>query len=195
MCFIYPYALMKKLFLIWILSIICLNLFGCGSKTGEDSVVLPPTNDELLELAAQALPCQEWQAFANFALLWTWTSRQWNLMFYWVDEVMWFELEEDWTLRNTCYRIAPIAMEVHQSDKWFSLVKVQDAEMLDTDFLIEDYDPERDWTELDDAVKAIFSDKAFSVRQERNYWEYFTDYNDVNRKSYDERALEYFNAR
>ena len=193
--FYLSYTLMKKLFLFWILSIICLNLFGCSSKTDDDSVVLPPTNDELLDLAAQALPCQEWQVFANFALLWTWVSRQWNLMFYWVDEVMWFELEDDWTLRNTCYRIAPVAMEVHQSDKWFSLVNVQDAEMLDADFLIEDYDPERDWTELDDAVKAIFSNKAFAVWQERNYWEYFTDYNDVNRKSYDERALEYFNAR
>ena len=195
MCFIYSHALMKKLFLIWILSIICLNLFGCGSKTDEDSIVLPPTNDELLDLAAQALPCDEWTTFANFALLWTWVSRQWNLMYYWVDEVMWFEHESDWTLRNTCYRIAPIAMEIHQSDKWFTLVNVQDAEMLDADFLIEDYDPERDWTELDDAVKAIFSNKAFAVWQERDYWEHFTDYNDVNRKSFDEKAMEYFNER
>ena len=86
-------------------------------------------------------------------------------------------------------------MEIHQSDKWFTLVNVQDAEMLDADFLIEDYDPERDWTELDDAVKAIFSNKAFAVWQERDYWEHFTDYNDVNRKSFDEKAMEYFNER
>jgi hypothetical protein len=50
---------MKKLFLIWLLSIFCLNLFGCGSKIDEDSVVPPLTDDILLDLAAQALPCNE----------------------------------------------------------------------------------------------------------------------------------------
>ena len=184
---------MKKLLLIWLSAILSFGLFGCNPKTDEDSVVLPPTDDELLELAAQALPCEEWQSFANFALLWTWVSKQWNLMYYWVDEVMWFVPAEDWkTLRNTCYRIAPIAMEVHQSDKWFSLVNVQSAENYDTDFLIEDYNPEFDWWKLDEAVKAIFSPEAFAVWQERDYWEHFTDYGDVDRKSFDERAMEYF---
>ena len=49
---------------------------------------------------------------------------------------------EDWEgLRNTCYRIAPMSMEISQSDKWFELVNVQSAENYDTDFLIEDYKP------------------------------------------------------
>ena len=193
LCFIFSHILMKKIFLIWFLSIFCLNLFGCGSKVDEDSVVLPPTNDELLDLAAQALPCDEWQTFANFAILWTWISRNWNLMYYWVDEVMWFLPAEDGkTLRNTCYRIAPVAMEVHQSDKWFSLVNVESVENYEWDFLIEDYNPEFDWWKLDEAVKKIFSPKAFAVWQERDYWEYFLDYNDVNRKTFEERAMEYF---
>ena len=87
---------MKKLFLFWLLSIFCLNLFGCGLKIDEDSVVPQLTNDKLLELAAEALPCDEWQTFANFAILWTWVSRSWNLMYYWVDEVMWFLPSEEW---------------------------------------------------------------------------------------------------
>jgi hypothetical protein len=146
----------------------------------------------LLDLASEALPCEEWKSFASFAILGTWVSRSWNLMYYWVNEVMWFELSGDWTLKNTCYRIAPVAMEISQSDKWFKLENAQSAEMVDADFLLEDYDPERDWTQLDDAVKKIFSPKAFSVWQERDYWEYFTDYNDIYRKTFDERAMEYY---
>ena len=150
------------------------------------------TNDELLELAAEALPCEEWKAFANFAILWTWVSQNWNLMYYWVDEVMWFVPEEDWTLRNVCYRIAPVAMEISASSEWFQLVSTENAD-LENDFLIEDYKPEFDEWKLDETVRAIFSDEAFTVRQQRNYWEYFPDYNDVDRKSFDERAMEYFN--
>ena len=41
-------------------------------------------------------------------------------------------------------------------------------------------------------MKKIFSPKAFAVWQERDYWEYFLDYNDVNRKTFEERAMEYF---
>ena len=182
---------MKKLFLIWLLSIFCLNLFGCGSKIDEDSVVTPLTDDILLDLAAQALPCDEWTSFANFALLWTWVSRQGNLMYYWVDEVVWYKLDEDWNgLKDTCYRISPVAMEIHQSDKWFELVNVDDVEDYEGDFLIEDYNPEFDGWKLDEAVKAIFSPKAFSVWQQRDYWEHFTDYGDVDRKSFENRAYE-----
>ena len=184
---------MKKLFLIWLLSIFCINLLGCNPKIDEDSVAPQLTNDRLLELAAEALSCDEWQTFANFAVLWTWVSREWNLMYYWVDEVMGFIPEEDWEdLRNTCYRIAPVAMEIHQSNELFELVNVQSAENYDVDFLIEDYKPEFDWWQLDEAVKAIFSDEAFAVWQERDYWEHFPDYNDIDRKTFDERAMEYF---
>ena len=190
--FIWSYSKMKKLSFVLLLFISCIYLIGCGYKNNEDSIVPPLTNDILLDLAAEALPCDEWKAFANFAILWSWVSRQWNLMYYWVDEVMWFIPESGWTLKNTCYRIAPIAMEISQSDKWFKLVNSQDAEMLYADFLIEDYDPQRDWTELDDAVKKIFSQKAFTVWQERNYWEYFPDYEDTDRKTFEERAMEYF---
>lgn len=184
---------MKKLFLIWLLSIFCLNLFGCESKIDEDSVVPPLTNDVLLDLASQALPCDEWQSFANFAILWTWVSREWNLMYYWVDEVVWYIPAEDWkSLKSTCYKIAPLAMEIHQSDKWFSLVSVQAVENYEWDFLIEDYNPEFDWWKLDEDVKSIFSPKAFAVWQQRDYREHFTDYGDANRKTYEERAFEYF---
>ena len=183
---------MKKLLLAWLLSICCLSLLGCNPKVDEDSVQ-PLTTDILLDLAAQALPCDEWQAFANFAILWTWVSREWNLMYYWVDEVMGFLPSDDGTyVRNTCYKIAPLAMEIHQSDKWFSLVSVQAVEDYEGDFLIEDYDPEFDWWKLDEYVESIFSPAAFAVWQERDYWEHFPDYNDVNRKSFDERAMEYF---
>ena len=185
---------MKKLLLIWLLSLFCLNLSGCGTKIDEDSIVPPLTNDVLLDLAAQALPCDEWQAFANFAILWTWVSRQWNLMYYWVDEVMGFIPTEDWkSLQNTCYKIAPLAMEIHQFDKWFSLVSVQAVENYEGNFLIEDYNPEFDWWKLDEDVKSIFSPAAFAVWQERDYWEHFPDYNDVDRKSFEDRAMEYFN--
>ena len=185
---------MKKLFLIWILSVFCLNLLGCSSKSDKDSIIPPLTDDILLDLAAQALPCDEWKAFANFAILWTWVSRSWNLMYYWVDEVMWFIPTENWDgLKNTCYKIAPLAMEIHQSDKWFSLVSVQAVEDYDGDFLIEDYNPEFDWWKLDEYVKSIFSPAAFAVWQERDYWEHFPDYNDVNRKSFEDKAMEYFN--
>ena len=184
---------MKKLLLIWLLSIFCLNLWGCGSKIDEDSVVPSLDNDTLLDLAAQALPCDEWQSFANFAILWTWISKKWNLMYYWVDEVVWFEPDGDWNgLKSTCYRIAPLAMEIHQSDKWFSLVNVEAVEDYEWNFLIEDYTPVFDDWKLDEAVRAIFSDKAFAVWQQRDYWEHFPDYNDVNRKTYEERAFEYF---
>ena len=184
---------MKKLFLFWLLSIFCLNLLGCGSKIDEDSVAPQLTNDRLLELAAEALPCDEWQAFANFAILWTWVSREWNLMYYWVDEVLWYIPTEDWkNLKSTCYKIAPLAMEIHWSDKWFNLVSVQAVENYEWDFLIEDYNPEFDWWKLDEDVKSIFSPKAFSVWQQRDYWEHFTDYGDTNRKTYEERAFEYF---
>ena len=187
---------MKKLFLVWLLSLFGLSLFGCGSKNSEDSVVLPPTNDELLDLVAQALPCDEWTGFANFALLWTWVSRQWELMYYWVAEIMWFVPNEELDgIRNTCYIISPIAMEIHQSDKWFSLLNVDVVDTYLNNFLLEDYDPEFDWWKLDEDVKAIFSPEAFAVRQERNYWEHFLDYNDADRKSYDERAMEYFNIK
>ena len=71
------------------------------------------------------------------------------------------------------------------------MVNTENAEM-ETDFLIEDYKPEFDWWKLDEAVKAIFSDEAFAVWQERDYWEHFPDYYDVDRKSFDERAMEYF---
>ena len=183
---------MKKLFLIWILFISCLSILGCNSKTDENFVDDRLTDDILLYFAAQALPCEEWQTFANFAILWTGINRQWNLMYYGVDEVMWFMPAEDWkSLKNTCYRIAPVTMEISQSDKWFKLVNVKNAEM-DTDFLIEDYNPEFDGWKLDEAVEAIFSPEAFEVWQERNYWEYFSDYNDINRKTFDERAMEYF---
>jgi len=183
---------MKKLFLIWLLSISCLNLWGCESKIDEDSVP-QLTNDRLLELAAQALPCNEWKSFANFALLWTWVSREWNLMYYWVDEVVWYKLSEDWSsLKDTCYKIAPITMEIHQSDKWFELVNVQAVDNYEGDFLIEDYNPEFDGWILDEAVEKIFSPKAFAVWQQRDYWEHFTDYGDANRKTYEERAYEYF---
>ena len=184
---------MKKLFLVWLLSIFCLNLFGCESKTNKDSVAPQLTNDRLLELAAEALPCDEWQAFANFAILWTWVSREWNLMYYWVDEVMGFTPAADWkSLKSTCYRIAPLAMEIHWSDKWFNLVSVQAVENYEWDFLIEDYKPEFDGWKLDEDVESIFSPEAFSVWQERDYWEHFPDYNNVDRKSFDERAMEYF---
>ena len=184
---------MKKLFLIWLLSVFCLNLFGCGSKINEVSVIPPLTNDVLLDLAAQALPCDEWTSFANFALLWTWVSREWNLMYYWVDEVVWYKLAEDGSsLKDTCYRIAPIAMEIHQSDKWFELVNVEAVENYEGDFLIEDYNPEFDGWKLDEAVEKIFSPKAFAVWQQRDYWEHFTDYGDVDRKSYEDRAFEHF---
>ena len=184
---------MKKLFLIWLLSVFCLNLFGCGSKIDENLVVPPLTDDILLDLAAQALPCDEWTSFANFALLWTWVSREWNLMYYWVDEVVWYKLAEDWSsLKDTCYRIAPVAMEIHQSDKWFELVNVEDVENYEGDFLIEDYNPEFDGWKLDEAVEKIFSPKAFAVWQQRDYWEHFTDYGDVDRKSYEDRAFEHF---
>ena len=146
---------MKKIFLIWLLSISCLSLFGCNPKTDENFVDDRLTNDVLLNFAAQALPCDEWTTFANFAILWTGVSRQWNLMYYGVDEVAWYMLSEDWkSLKSTCYRIAPVAMKIHQSDKWFNLVNAENAEM-DTDFLIEDYNPEFDWWKLDEAVKAI----------------------------------------
>ena len=151
------------------------------------------TNDKLLELAAEALPCEEWKSFANFAILWKWVSQNWNLMYYWVDEVMWFVPEEDWSLRSVCYRIAPVAMEISSSSEWFELVNAENAEM-ENDFLIEDYKPEFDGWRLDEAVRAIFSDEAFAVWQERDYWEYFPDYNDVDRKSFDERAMEYFSG-
>ena len=185
---------MKKLLLVWLLSVLCFSLLGCNRKVDGDSTISPLTNDILLDLAAQALPCEEWQAFANFAILWTWVSRSWNLMYYWVDEVMWFLPSEEWNwVRNTCYRIAPIAMEIHQSDKWFNLVDVRTVENYDGDFLIEDYDPEFDWWKLDEAVEAIFSPEAFAVWQKRDYWEHFPDYNDIDRKSFDERAIDYFN--
>ncbi len=185
---------MKKLLLLWVLYVFCFSLSWCGSKTDEDSVVPPLTNDILMDLAAQALPCDEWQTFANFAILWTWVSREWNLMYYWVDEVMGFLPSDDGTyVRNTCYKIAPIAMEIHHSDKWFNLVSVQAVEDYEGDFLIEDYDPEFDWWKLDEYVKSIFSPSAFAVWQERDYWEHFPDYGDVDRKSFDERAMEYFN--
>ena len=183
---------MKKLFLIWLLSICCLNLIGCESKNNEDSVP-QLTNDRLLELAAEALPCDEWQTFANFAILWSWVSRQWNLMYYWVDEVMGFIPTEDWKdIKSTCYKIAPLAMEIHWSDKWFNLVSVQAVEDYEWNFLIEDYNPEFDGWKLDEYVESIFSPKAFAVWQERDYWEHFTDYGDANRKTYEERAYEYF---
>jgi hypothetical protein len=183
---------MKKLLLTWLLSLCCLGLLGCKTKIDENSVQ-PLTTDILLDLAAQALPCDEWQSFANFAILWTWVNREWNLMYYWVDEVMGFLPSDDGTyVRNTCYKIAPLAMEIHQSDKWFSLVSVQAVENYEGDFLIEDYNPEFDWWRLDEYVESIFSPAAFAVWQERDYWEHFPDYNDINRKNFDERAMEYF---
>ena len=57
---------------------------------------------------------------------------------------------------------------------------------------IEDYNLEFDEWKLDAGVTAIFSPKAFSVWQQRDYWEHFTDYGDVDRKSYEDRAYEYF---
>lgn len=183
---------MKKLFLIWLLSIFCISLIGCEQKNTENFID-DRIDNLLLDFAAQALPCDEWVSFANFALLWTWVSRQGNLMFYWVDEVVWYKLAEDWnSLKDTCYRIAPIAMEIHQSDKWFELVNVEAVEDYEGNFLIEDYKPEFDGWKLDEAVKAIFSPEAFAVWQQRDYWEHFPDYNDINRKSFDERAMEYF---
>lgn len=183
---------MKKVLLFWLLTIFCLNLLGCNPKIDEELIVPQITNDILLQLAAEALPCEEWKSFANFAILWTWVSKQWNLMYYWVDEVMGFVPAEDETIRSVCYRIAPVAMEIHQSDKWFSLVNVQSAENYEGNFLIEDYDPEFDEWKLDEAVEVIFSPEAFAVWQERDYWEHFPDYNDIDRKSFDDRAMEYF---
>ena len=191
--FIYYFYRMKKLILSCSLFIFCFCLLGCDTRSYEDSTVSPLTNDILLDLAAQALPCDDGVSFANFAILGTWVSRSWNLMYYWVDEVIWYELISGWTLKSTCYKIAPLAMEIHQSDKWFSLVSVQAVENYEGDFLIEDYNPEFDWWKLDDYVKSIFSSEAFEVWQERDYWEHFPDYNDVNKKSFEDRAMEYFN--
>lgn len=167
---------------------------GINPENAPDLFAPQLTNDELLELAAQALPCEEWKTFANFAILGVWINQNWNYMYYWVDEVTWFVPAEDWTLRSVCYRIAPVAMEISSSSEWFSLVNAENAEM-ENDFLIEDYKPEFDGWKLDEAVRAIFSDEAFAVRQERDYWEHFPDYNDVDRKSFDERAMEYFNLK
>ena len=184
---------MKKLFIIWFLSTFCLSLIGCGQKNNEGFIDDRIDNNLLLKFAAQALPCDEWTSFANFALLWTWVNRQGNLMYYWVDEVVWYEPDEDWNwLKSTCYRIAPVAMEIHQSDKWFKLVDVEAVEDYEGGFLIEDYKPEFDGWKLDEAVEKIFSPEAFAVWQQRDYWEYFTDYNDIDRKSFEERAIEYF---
>ena len=114
-------------------------------------------------------------------------------MYYLVDEVVWYKLAEDGSsLKDTCYRIAPVAMEIHQSDKWFELVNVQAVDNYEGDFLIEDYNPEFDGWKLDEAVEKIFSPKAFAVWQQRDYWEHFTDYGDVDRKSFEDRAFEYF---
>lgn len=54
--------------------------------------------------------------------------------------------------------------------------------MPNADYLIGDYKPEFDEWKLDKIVKSIFSIDSFAVWQQRNYWEYFPDCNDVNRK-------------
>lgn len=193
---------MKKTLLFWILFVFCFAVFGCdksqtqlGWPDTETYIDAETIESALNDLAALALPCKKWVSFANFAILWT-GLKDWNLMYYWVDEVLWFEPEKDWeSLKNTCYRIAPIAMEISISDKWFKLDSVQAAENYDNDFLIEDYNPEFDGWKLDDAVKSIFSQEAFKVWQERDYWEHFPDYMDPDRKTFDERAMEYFNIK
>ena len=150
------------------------------------------SDDELNEFAAQALPCDEWKTFSLLALFSTSVNDRWNTEYYWVVESLGY-LPEEWELKNTCYRISPLSMEVVKNADGYSLWKVSLAEdAMPSDVLLEDYNPVRDWTQLDERVKEIFSEEAFKIWQQRDYWEYFLDYENPDRKSFDERAMEYY---
>ena len=59
---------------------ISFDVYGINPENAPDLFAPQLTNDELLELAAEALPCEEWKSFANFAILWKWVSQNWNYM-------------------------------------------------------------------------------------------------------------------
>ena len=163
-----------------------------NKKIPDEEIYATSINNALQELAAQALNCETGKTITAFAILWSWELENWNYKYYWVAESVWYVPWEWGSLQSTCYRIAPLAMEFSQNGKRYKLIDYDFIETKDNDFLIEDYKPDMDWWALDEKVKAIFSEEAFKVWQERDYWEHFPDYMDPDRKSFEDRALEYF---
>ena len=161
-------------------------------KIPNESIIASDINTALQELAAQALYCETGKTITNFAILWSWELENWNQKYYWVAESVGYVPWEWTSLQSTCYRIAPLAMEFTSNDNQYKLIDYDYVDTTNDEFLIEDYKPEMDWWALDEKVKAIFSEEAFKVWQERDYWEHFPDYMDPDRKSFEDRAYEYF---
>lgn len=163
-----------------------------NKKIPDEEIYATSINNALQELAAQALNCETGKTITAFAILWSWELKNWNYKYYWVAESVWYVPWEWGSLQSTCYRIAPLSMEFSQNGKRYKLIDYDYVDTTNDEFLIEDYKPEMDWWALDEKVKAIFSEEAFKVWQERDYWEHFPDYMDPDRKSFEDRALEYF---
>lgn len=163
-----------------------------AKKIPNEEIFASDINTALQELAAQALYCETGKTITNFAILWSWELENWNQKYYWVAESVGYVPIEWGSLQSTCYRIAPLAMEFTSNNEQYKLIDYDYVDTSKDEFLIEDYKPDMDWWALDEKVKAIFSEEAFKVWQERDYWEHFPDYMDPDRKSFEDRALEYF---
>ena len=161
-------------------------------KIPNEEIFASDINTALQELAAQALYCETGKTITNFAILWSWKLENWDLEYYWVAESVGYVPWEWGSLQSTCYRIAPLAMEFSTDYKRYKLIDYDYVDTTNDEFLIEDYRPDMDWWALDEKVKAIFSEEAFKVWQQRDYWEHFPDYMDPDRKSFEDRAYEYF---
>ena len=161
-------------------------------KITNEEIFASDINTALQELAAQALYCETGKTITAFAILWSGETENWNLKYYWVAESVGYVPIEWGSLQSTCYRISPLAMEFSTDYKRYKLIDYDYVDTTNDEFLIEDYKPDMDWWTLDEKVKAIFSEEAFKVWQERDYWEHFPDYMDPDRKSFEDKALEYF---
>lgn len=138
--YLLPFFKMKKLFLIWFLSILCLNLFGCGQKNNE----LETQNDtETINQTKEFV-----SYYDNWAVRETW------IYVDWMKEWTWITYDEGWNVIEVNeYQ----NWELVQTEEESNVLSVKEEDILSTDELkkiceeqlkeIEPNNPRTTWTE------------------------------------------------
>ena len=131
---------MKKLFLIWLLSIFCLSLFGCGQKNNE------------LETQNDTDTINQTKEFVSYYD--NWAVRETWIYVDWMKEWTWITYDEGWNVieMNEYHN-----WELVQAEEGSNVISVKEEDILSTDELkklceeqlkeIEPNNPKTTWTE------------------------------------------------
>ena len=174
---------MKKVFSLWVLSLLVLWLAWCWNASIEDETinswdslaesiedeygidVTDSTNvmDVMTYFITYNLAC-DYQArnYVNLALLWKKELSDWYSDYYVLARSEAYSVNSRWDLISNCWYSIPMKLTVSENDGIYA---------------VNDYEQAKDWSEYTDSLKEMFSNEAI---EKLNKWDY---------KFYDNRSL------